>query len=90
MLTHLITLQDMAKADSKHFLILFRDRKCQYRGMYIWDEESNQVHKICGIGPKVITEDMMLGMFKLVDLVEFRVVLHFFKFGKISGRIKKI
>ena len=28
----------MASSSSKHFLLLFRDQKCQYRGLYTWDE----------------------------------------------------
>ncbi|KAK0403528.1 hypothetical protein QR680_016975 [Steinernema hermaphroditum] len=54
----------LAQSDSKHFLVLFRDHKCQYRGLYTWDQTSDVVHKIAGTGPKVCREDMMHLLFK--------------------------
>ncbi|CAJ0928181.1 unnamed protein product, partial [Mesorhabditis belari] len=57
-------LGEMGKTDSKHFLFLFRDQKCQYRGLYSWDQASNTVHKITGTGPKVCNTSMMKLMFK--------------------------
>jgi hypothetical protein len=36
----------IASSDSKHFAILFRDNKLQYRGLYTWDQFSDTVHKI--------------------------------------------
>uniref|UniRef100_A0A914CDK6 CKK domain-containing protein n=1 Tax=Acrobeloides nanus TaxID=290746 RepID=A0A914CDK6_9BILA len=54
----------LAQSDSKHFLILFRDQKCQYRGLYTWDTLSDTAHKIHGVGPKVCKEEMLTLMFK--------------------------
>lgn len=54
----------LAQADSKHFLLLFRDHKCQYRGLYTWDGASDTAHKIHGMGPKIVREEMMNMMFK--------------------------
>uniref|UniRef100_A0A0K0E034 CKK domain-containing protein n=1 Tax=Strongyloides stercoralis TaxID=6248 RepID=A0A0K0E034_STRER len=54
----------LAQADSKHFLVLFRDQKCQYRGLYKWDEVSDTVYRLDGTGPKIIKESMMNLMFK--------------------------
>ncbi|KAH7700622.1 prion-like protein [Aphelenchoides avenae] len=54
----------IAQSDSKHFLVLFRDHKCQYRGLYTWDQVSDTLHKIDGTGPKVCREDMISLMFK--------------------------
>jgi len=36
----------IASSDSKHFLVLFRDHRLQYRGLYTWDQFSEAVHKI--------------------------------------------
>ncbi|EPB79660.1 hypothetical protein ANCCEY_01204 [Ancylostoma ceylanicum] len=36
--TRMKTMNDLAASDAKHFLILFRDYKCQYRGLYSWDQ----------------------------------------------------
>ncbi|CAJ0572765.1 unnamed protein product, partial [Mesorhabditis spiculigera] len=57
-------LGEMGKSDSKHFLFLFRDQKCQFRGLYSWDQVANTVHKITGTGPKVCNTSMMKLMFK--------------------------
>ncbi|TKR80028.1 hypothetical protein L596_014164 [Steinernema carpocapsae] len=54
----------LAQSDSKHFLVLFRDHKCQYRGLYTWDQTSDVVHRIAGMGPKICREDMMNLLFK--------------------------
>ncbi|KAI1716324.1 microtubule-binding calmodulin-regulated spectrin-associated domain-containing protein [Ditylenchus destructor] len=54
----------IAQSDSKHFLVLFRDHKCQYRGLYTWDQISDTTHRIDGSGPKICNEDMMTLMFK--------------------------
>jgi calmodulin-regulated spectrin-associated protein len=54
----------MSMSDSKHFLVLFRDHKCQYRGLYTWDQISDTAHRIEGSGPKICREDIMTLMFK--------------------------
>uniref|UniRef100_A0A915MWF8 CKK domain-containing protein n=1 Tax=Meloidogyne javanica TaxID=6303 RepID=A0A915MWF8_MELJA len=54
----------IASSDSKHFLVLFRDHRLQYRGLYTWDQFSEAVHKIEGSGPKVCREPMMTIMYK--------------------------
>uniref|UniRef100_A0A914DFQ0 CKK domain-containing protein n=1 Tax=Acrobeloides nanus TaxID=290746 RepID=A0A914DFQ0_9BILA len=55
--------ESLARSDAKHFLILFRDQKCQYRGLYTWDTTSDHVHKIHGVGPKVCKGEMLALMF---------------------------
>ncbi|CDH92934.1 Patronin (microtubule-binding protein) homolog [Caenorhabditis elegans] len=62
--TRQATITQMASSSSKHFLILFRDQKCQYRGLYTWDEISDTAVKISGQGPPKCTEAMMNSMFK--------------------------
>ncbi|CAB3400617.1 unnamed protein product [Caenorhabditis bovis] len=62
--TRQATIAQMAASSSKHFLILFRDQKCQYRGLYTWDEVSDTAVKISGQGPPKCTESMMSMMFK--------------------------
>lgn len=58
------TMEQLAASSSKHFLVLFRDQKCQYRGLYTWDEMSEFVVKISGQGPPKCTESMMNVLFK--------------------------
>ncbi|GMT33362.1 hypothetical protein PFISCL1PPCAC_24659 [Pristionchus fissidentatus] len=57
-------LGELAKSGAKHVLLLFRDHKCQYRGLYEWDQVSDTVSRIHGTGPKLINEPMMNMMFK--------------------------
>lgn len=39
----------LAQSNSKHFLILFRDQRTQYRGLYTWDQNSDAVERIVSI-----------------------------------------
>ncbi|EFO22584.2 hypothetical protein LOAG_05900 [Loa loa] len=57
-------LGELAKSDSKHFLLLFRDQKCRYLGAYSWDQQSDAAHRIHGRGPNICHESMMHLMFK--------------------------
>ncbi|CAG9537420.1 unnamed protein product [Cercopithifilaria johnstoni] len=57
-------LGELAKSDSKHFLLLFRDQKCRYLGAYSWDQQSDTAHRIHGKGPNICHESMMHLMFK--------------------------
>ncbi|VBB31779.1 unnamed protein product [Acanthocheilonema viteae] len=57
-------LGELAKSDSKHFLLLFRDQKCRYLGAYSWDQQSDTAHRIHGRGPNICHESMMHLMFK--------------------------
>lgn len=36
----------LAQSNSKHFLILFRDQRTQYRGLYTWDQQSDTIYRI--------------------------------------------
>lgn len=36
----------IAQSNAKHFLILFRDQRTQYRGLYTWDQASDSVYRI--------------------------------------------
>ncbi|KAK5979979.1 Patronin [Trichostrongylus colubriformis] len=62
--TRMKTMNDLAASDAKHFLVLFRDYKCQYRGLYSWDQVSDTAVKISGQGPSKCTESIMKLMFK--------------------------
>uniref|UniRef100_A0A915I2N9 CKK domain-containing protein n=1 Tax=Romanomermis culicivorax TaxID=13658 RepID=A0A915I2N9_ROMCU len=57
-------LEEFAKSDSKHFLVLFRDQKFQFRAIYSWDQTSINVQKLYGLGPNVCSEQMLQGLFK--------------------------
>uniref|UniRef100_A0A8R1TPV7 Calponin-homology (CH) domain-containing protein n=1 Tax=Onchocerca volvulus TaxID=6282 RepID=A0A8R1TPV7_ONCVO len=63
-LVQALVLGELAKSDSKHFLLLFRDQKCRYLGAYSWDQQSDTAHRIHGKGPNICHESMMHLMFK--------------------------
>lgn len=57
-------LEEINRSDSKHFLILFRDAGCQYRAIYSYNPDTEEVFKLNGIGPKLVTDQMMDRFFK--------------------------
>lgn len=52
------------RCDCSHFLLLFRDQKCQFRGLYAYYPDTEEVYKIYGTGPKQVTEKMLDCFFK--------------------------
>ncbi|VEL07122.1 unnamed protein product, partial [Protopolystoma xenopodis] len=60
----LSTLKELASAPGTHFIILFRDSRCQYRSVYTFDLETEELHILCGSGPRKVTHDMVDKFFK--------------------------
>lgn len=58
------TLKELAATEGTHFMILFRDSRCQYRAVYAFDLELEELRLICGTGPRRITHDMANKFFK--------------------------
>jgi len=52
------------RCDCPHFLLLFRDQKCQFRGLYAYYPDTEEVYKIYGTGPKQVTDKMFDTFFK--------------------------
>uniref|UniRef100_A0A0K2TD84 Patronin n=1 Tax=Lepeophtheirus salmonis TaxID=72036 RepID=A0A0K2TD84_LEPSM len=52
------------RCDCSHFLLLFRDQKCQFRGLYAFYPDTDEVYKIYGTGPKSVTDKMFEIYFK--------------------------
>ncbi|KAK8772618.1 hypothetical protein V5799_024144 [Amblyomma americanum] len=57
-------LEEMNLSESKHFLILFRDSGCQFRGLYSYHPEREEVLRLHGIGPRSVQPAMMDMFFK--------------------------
>ncbi|CAF1215753.1 unnamed protein product, partial [Didymodactylos carnosus] len=57
---------DIEKCDSaRHFIILFRDQRLQYRGIYTYQpEQTNRIERLTGNGPREITNDMIETYYK--------------------------
>lgn len=57
-------LEEINVSESKHFLILFRDSGCQFRGLYSYNPEREEVLRLHGIGPRSVQPSMMDMFFK--------------------------
>nr|XP_056700136.1 calmodulin-regulated spectrin-associated protein 2 isoform X3 [Euleptes europaea] len=57
-------LEEMEKSDANNFLILFRDSGCQFRSLYTYCPETEEINKLTGIGPKSIGKKMIEGLYK--------------------------
>lgn len=57
-------MQEVQRSDGKHFIILFRDGGQQYRSVYTFNPETEEVAKLLGTGPKQIHNKMMERFYK--------------------------
>uniref|UniRef100_A0A3Q3JY54 Calmodulin regulated spectrin-associated protein family, member 2a n=1 Tax=Monopterus albus TaxID=43700 RepID=A0A3Q3JY54_MONAL len=57
-------LEEMEKSGANNFLILFRDAGCQFRSLYTYCPDTEEINKLTGIGPKSITRKMIDGLYK--------------------------
>jgi len=57
-------LEEISRSEAKHFLILFRDAGCQFRALYSYCPDREEVFKLYGTGPKQVTDRMFDRFFK--------------------------
>ncbi|XP_067846717.1 calmodulin-regulated spectrin-associated protein 2-like isoform X2 [Heptranchias perlo] len=57
-------LAEMENSEANNFLILFRDAGCQFRSLYTYSPETEEIIKLAGIGPKNIVKKMIEGLYK--------------------------
>ncbi|XP_063914584.1 patronin isoform X4 [Zophobas morio] len=57
-------LEEINRSESKHFLILFRDAGCQFRALYSYCPDREDVTKLYGTGPKQVNDRMFDKFFK--------------------------
>ncbi|XP_063747982.1 calmodulin-regulated spectrin-associated protein 2a isoform X2 [Eleginops maclovinus] len=57
-------LEEMEKSEANNFLVLFRDGGCQFRSLYTYCPEMEEINKLTGIGPKSINRKMIDGIYK--------------------------
>nr|XP_015826229.2 calmodulin-regulated spectrin-associated protein 2a isoform X3 [Nothobranchius furzeri] len=57
-------LEEMEKSGANNFLVLFRDSGCQFRSLYTYCPEMEEINRLAGIGPKSITRKMIDGLYK--------------------------
>ncbi|XP_029364503.1 calmodulin-regulated spectrin-associated protein 3 isoform X2 [Echeneis naucrates] len=57
-------VEEMEKSTANHFLILFRDSSCQFRAVYTMNPETEEMARLTGIGPRIITAEMVESIYK--------------------------
>ncbi|KAK6311088.1 hypothetical protein J4Q44_G00191430 [Coregonus suidteri] len=57
-------IDEMERSGANNFLVLFRDTGCQFRSVYSYCPETEEITKLAGIGPKSITAKMIEGLYK--------------------------
>ncbi|XP_028268810.1 calmodulin-regulated spectrin-associated protein 3 isoform X2 [Parambassis ranga] len=68
-------VEEMEKSPANHFLILFRDSSCQFRAVYTMNPETEEMVRLTGIGPRIITSEMVESIYKYSsDRKQFTVI----------------
>ncbi|XP_016131401.1 calmodulin-regulated spectrin-associated protein 3-like isoform X1 [Sinocyclocheilus grahami] len=68
-------VEEMEKSSANHFLILFRDASCQFRAVYTMNPETEEMVRLTGIGPRVISPTMVESIYKYSsDRKQFTVI----------------
>ncbi|XP_046690693.1 calmodulin-regulated spectrin-associated protein 3 isoform X1 [Silurus meridionalis] len=68
-------IEEMEKSTANHFLILFRDSSCQFRAVYTMNPETEEMVRLTGIGPRVISLSVVESIYKYSsDRKQFSVI----------------
>ncbi|XP_053466118.1 calmodulin-regulated spectrin-associated protein 1-B isoform X2 [Ictalurus furcatus] len=68
-------LEEIEKCELNHLMILFRDGGCQFRALYSYFPDTEEIHKLTGTGPKSITKKMIDKLYKYSsDRKQFTVI----------------
>ncbi|KAM4751266.1 calmodulin-regulated spectrin-associated protein 3-like isoform 2-T2 [Anableps anableps] len=57
-------VEEMEKSSANHFLILFRDSNCQFRGVYTMNPDTQELARLAGVGPRSISSSQVESIFK--------------------------
>ncbi|XP_018537996.1 calmodulin-regulated spectrin-associated protein 3 isoform X1 [Lates calcarifer] len=57
-------VEEMEKSPANHFLILFRDSSCQFRGVYTMNPDSQELVRLAGVGPRTISSTQVESIYK--------------------------
>ncbi|XP_063736801.1 calmodulin-regulated spectrin-associated protein 3-like isoform X2 [Eleginops maclovinus] len=58
------TVEEMEKSPAHHFLILFRDSSCQFRGVYTLNPDSQELVRLSGVGPRSVSSAQVESIYK--------------------------
>ncbi|KAM4634070.1 calmodulin-regulated spectrin-associated protein 1a [Polymixia lowei] len=59
-----VLLEELDKCESNHLLILFRDGGCQFRAIYTYIPDTEEIIKFTGTGPRTISQKMIDKLYK--------------------------
>ncbi|XP_035377587.1 calmodulin-regulated spectrin-associated protein 1a isoform X2 [Electrophorus electricus] len=57
-------LEEIERCECNHLMILFRDGGCQFRALYAYAADSEEMAKLAGTGPRAVTRKMIDKLFK--------------------------
>ncbi|KAK7800914.1 hypothetical protein U0070_015686 [Myodes glareolus] len=60
----ILEASELEKCDANHYIILFRDAGCQFRALYCYQPDTEEIYKLTGTGPKSITKKMIDKLYK--------------------------
>ncbi|XP_036972371.1 calmodulin-regulated spectrin-associated protein 1-B-like isoform X5 [Acanthopagrus latus] len=68
-------IEELEKCESNHLIILFRDGGCQFRGIYSYSPDTEEIAKFTGTGPRNISRKMIDKVYKYnSDRKQFTVI----------------
>eukprot|EP00062_Callorhinchus_milii_P026457 gi/632988583/ref/XP_007883192.1/ PREDICTED: calmodulin-regulated spectrin-associated protein 1-B-like [Callorhinchus milii] len=59
-----IMIEELEKCGLNQCVILFRDHQCQFRALYSYCPEMEEIHKLAGSGPRSIQKKMIENLYK--------------------------
>ncbi|KAF1377705.1 hypothetical protein PFLUV_G00203510 [Perca fluviatilis] len=70
-----VILEELEKCESNHLIILFRDSGCQFRAIYSYSPDTEEIIKFTGTGPRSIGRKMIDKLYKYSsDRKQFNVI----------------
>ncbi|KAK7896469.1 hypothetical protein WMY93_021794 [Mugilogobius chulae] len=70
-----VILEELDKCESNHFIILFRDGGCQFRAIYAYSPDTEEITKVTGTGPRNICHKMIDKLYKYSsDRKQFSII----------------
>ncbi|XP_053335165.1 calmodulin-regulated spectrin-associated protein 1a isoform X1 [Clarias gariepinus] len=68
-------LEEIERCEAHHLMILFRDGGCQFRALYAFMPDTEELTKLLGTGPRAITRKMIDTLFKYSsDRKQFTII----------------
>ncbi|XP_035464673.2 calmodulin-regulated spectrin-associated protein 1a isoform X2 [Scophthalmus maximus] len=70
-----VLLEELEKCESNHLIILLRDGGCQFRAIYSYSQDTEEIAKFTGTGPRTIGRKMIDKVYKYSsDRKQFTVI----------------